>query len=217
MKHLSKWIFGIVILAIIGFAAYALTRSDEQLAETTVTSSSEGSKNYYGNLESPVTLTEYVDFQCEACYAYYPFVKELKEKYKDRVKFQIKYFPIASAHKLATQAAQSAEAAARQDKFFEMHDKLFAEQKIWEQLKDPTSQFEKYAKDIGLDVEKYKSDSKSDEVQAVVKKDLADATALKASGTPTFVLNGKMIENPGPSLEALSKVLDDALAANTKQ
>ena len=150
MKHLSNWIFGIVILAVIGFATYAMTRSDEQLVETTEVSSSDGSKNYYGNLESPVTLTEYVDFQCEACYAYYPFVKELKEKYKDRVKFQIKYFPIASAHKLATQAAQSAEAAARQDKFFEMHDKLFEEQKTWEQLKDPTSQFEKYAKDIGL-------------------------------------------------------------------
>lgn len=214
---MSKWIFGVVILAIIGFSAYAMTRSDELPAESSEALSSEGSKNYYGKLDSPVTLTEFVDFQCEACYAYYPFVKELKEKYKDRVKFQIKYFPIASAHKLATQAALSAEAAARQNKFFEMHDKLFEEQKTWEQTKDPTSLFEKYAKDIGLDIEKYKTDANSDEVAAVVKKDLADATALKASGTPTFVLNGKMIENPGPSLEALSKVLDDALAANPQQ
>ena len=213
---MSKWIFGVVILAIVGFAGYALTRSDEQLAATE-NISSEGSKNYYVNLDSPVTLTEFVDFQCEACYAYYPHVKEIKEKYKDRVKFQIKNMPISSSHKSAAQAAYSAEAAARQDKFFEMHNKLFEEQKTWDQAKDPTSLFEKYAQGIGLNMEKFKSDVKSAEVEAVIKKDLADATALKASGTPTFVLNGQMIENPGPSVEALSKVLDDALASSNTQ
>ena len=84
----------IIVLAaiIVGFVAIVLLSRSAGTDDVTTT----GSSNVYGNLNSKVTLTEYVDFQCEACYAFYPTVKEVKEKYKDTVKFEIKYFPISS-------------------------------------------------------------------------------------------------------------------------
>lgn len=172
---------------------------------------SDGSKNVYGKQDSKVTLTEYVDFQCEACYAFYPTVKEVKEKYKDKVKFQIKNFPISSSHQFARRAASYAEAAAMQGKFFEMHDRIFEGQKLWEKSKNPEEYFDGYAQEIGLDMTKLKEDTASPLVNAVINADLAEVKKLGGDGTPTFALNGKKIENPENTVEAFSRVLDEAL------
>lgn len=173
---------------------------------------SNGSNNVYGKTDSKVTLTEFVDFQCEACYAYYPTVKEVKEKYKDRVKFQVRHFPISTSHKFARMAASYAEGAAKQGKFWEMHDKIFEGQKQWEVASDPSTYFNTYAEEIGLDMGRLETERASDEVNAIIKKDLADVKELGGNGTPTFVLNGKRIEKVDNTVEALSKLLDDALA-----
>ena len=203
-------ILAVIILGFFGFVIFK--KSSDSNTSNNASTSSQGSQNYYGNLDSEVTVTEFVDFQCEACYAYYPYVKELKEKYKDQVRFQVRNFPITSSHKFAFMAARAAEAAARQDKFWEMHDKLFEGQKAWEQLQSPQSTFESYAQEIGLDMEKFRADRDSSDVAAIINKDLEDVGELGGTGTPTFAINGKMIERPTPTLEALSKVVDDALA-----
>lgn len=174
------------------------------------------SSNYYGKLDSEVTLTEYVDFQCEACYAYYPIVKQVKELYKDKVRFQVANFPITNSHQFAMQAARSAEAAARQNKFWEMHNKLFETQKIWEREKNVTATFEGYAEELGLDMDKYRADVVSSDVFSVINKDLADINKLGGNGTPSFVLNGKLIESPGKTVEGFKKLLDNALAEADK-
>lgn len=199
--------FLIVIAAIIvGFVALVvITRSS---AGEPV---SNGSNNFYGKLDSKVALTEFVDFQCEACYAFYPTVKAIKEKYKDKVKFQIRNFPITSGHQYAKMAAAYAESAARQGKFFEMHDKIFEGQKTWETASKPNEYFDGYAKEIGLDMTKLTEDVKSTEVSAVINADLKAVKELGGNGTPTFSLNGKKIENPKNDVESFSKVLDDAL------
>jgi protein-disulfide isomerase len=200
----------IIILAaiIVGFVAIVLLSRGAGTDEISTT----GSSNIYGNPDSKVTLTEYVDFQCEACYAFYPTVKEVKEKYKDTVKFEIKYFPISSSHSNALAAAAAAAAAAKQGKFFEMHDMLFERQKSWENMStERTATFESYAKEIGLDIEQYNIDLASPETKAIINTDLAEVKKLGGDGTPTFALNGKKINNPDNSVEAISKVLDDAL------
>lgn len=211
----KKFIIVLVLIAgaFLGFTMFA--NKDKAGSSTAV--SSKSSSNYYGKLDSPVTLTEFVDFQCEACYAYYPYFKEVKEQYKDRVRFQVRYFPIVNSHQFALQAARSAEAAALQGKFWEMHDRLLEGQKEWERLQDPQNTFNGYAKEIGLDMTKFETDRKSSAVNAVVQKDLADVQALGGTGTPTFLLNGKLIDNPKPSTAALAKVIDDALAKAEKQ
>ena len=203
----------IIVLAaiIVGFVAIVLLSRSAGTDDVTTT----GSSNVYGNLNSKVTLTEYVDFQCEACYAFYPTVKEVKEKYKDTVKFEIKYFPISSSHSNALAAAAAAQAAAKQGKFFEMHDMLFERQKSWENMStERTATFESYAKEIGLDIAQYNTDLASAETKAIINADLAEVKKLGGDGTPTFALNGKKIENPANTVEARSRVLDDALASS---
>lgn len=196
-------VLGVIIIGFIGLVVYKKTTVPEV--------TSEGSSNYYGKLDSKVELTEFVDFQCEACYAFYPTVKEVKEKYKDRVKFRIRYFPISSGHQFARMGAANAEAAASQGKFWEMHDKIFEGQKSWEQAQNPQEYFDQYAKEIGLDMKKFKSDIKNPETLATINADLAEVKRIGGDGTPTFALNGKKIENPQNSVEAFSKVLDEAL------
>lgn len=200
-------ILAVIMVGFFGFLFYSKNQTDD-LAAT-----SSGSSNYYGKEDSPVTITEFVDFQCEACYAYYPYVKQVKEQYKDQVRFQVRHFPISSGHQFAMQAARNAEAAAKQGKFWEMHDKIFEGQKTWEKSQDPTSIFDGYAQEIGLDMTKFKADFTSTEVNAIVNRDLKDVQALGGSGTPTFAINGKKVENPGPTAEALSKMIEDALKA----
>lgn len=199
----------LIILAVIAVSFIGLIGYSKLTAPPKVTS--DGSSNVFGKLDSPVTLTEFVDFQCEACYAFYPTVKEVKEKYKDRVKFQVKYFPISNSHQFSRMAAANAEAAAQQGKFWQMHDKLFEGQKIWEQSQDPQEYFDQYAKEIGLNIEKLKKDIKDPMTSATINADLDEVKRLGGDGTPTFALNGKKIENPDNSVEAFTKVLDEAL------
>lgn len=203
--------FVIVLTLIVALFAGIIMFTGKDSADSNSPASTKGSSNVYGKADSPVTLTEFVDFQCEACYAYYPYVKQLKEKYKDSIRFEIRYFPITSSHQFAFQATRSAEAAARQGKFFEMHDLIFEGQKTWEKAKEPQPYFDSYAKQIGLDMKKFKTDRMSTSVNSVINKDLADVKALGGDGTPTFALNGKKIKNPNATLEDLSKVVDDAL------
>lgn len=205
--------FTIILLVIVAaFLGFAMFGKKDKAAESGSTISSQGSQNYYGKADSPVTVTEFVDYQCEACYAYYPYFKQVKEMYKDKVRFQIRNFPITSGHQFAFQAARAAEAAAKQGKFWEMHDKILEGQKIWEQTQNPQSYFDGYAQSIGLDMEKYKADRDSADVAAIINKDLADVKKIGGTGTPTFAVNGKKVENVAPTVEGLSKMIDDALA-----
>ncbi len=208
MNRRFLFVIILVIGCLIGIMAFQKNKSGESADTNTGTKQS---NNVYGKLDSPVVITEFVDFQCEACYAYYPHVKQVKEQYKDKVRFEIRYFPIVSSHQLAFIAARNAEAAARQGKFWEMHDKLFEGQKTWEQTKDPQPTFDLYAQSIGLDMAKFKADRDGSDVGGVVNKDLKDVQTLGGTGTPTFTLNGKKIENPGPDAAAIGKVLDEAL------
>lgn len=149
-----------------------------------------------GNKEASVTLVEYLDFECEACGAYYPLVKQLAEEFKTDVRFVNRYFPLPG-HKNGLPAALAVEAAARQGKYWEMHDKLFNEQKNWgeKQAADPKI-FEGYAQAIGLNMDQYKKDVASKEVKDRVERDKNSGTKLGVSGTPTFFLNGDKIPNP---------------------
>lgn len=207
----SKRFWIILAVIMVGFFGVMMFTKKDKAAENGSATSSQGSQNYYGKADSPVTITEFVDFQCEACYAYYPYVKQVKEMYKDQVRFQVRNFPITSGHQLALQAAKNAEAAARQGKFWEMHDLIFQGQKQWEQMQDPQPTFNDYAKSIGLDMAKFEADRTSSDVNGVINKDLQDIKELGGTGTPTFVINGKKVENPGPTEEALSKMIEDAL------
>ena len=149
-----------------------------------------------GNKDATVTLVEYLDFECEACRAYYPLVKQLADEFKTEVRFVNRYFPLPG-HKNGLPAALAVEAAGRQGKYWEMHDILYENQQSWGEKQSPDPAiFEGYAKQIGLNMDQYKKDVKSKEVSERVNRDKNSGTQLGVNGTPSFFLNGEKIPNP---------------------
>ena len=142
--------------------------------------------NLQGSAAAPIELVEYGDYQCPYCGAAYPMVKAIQKKMGDKLKFVFRNFPLAEAHPYATNAAIATEAAARQNKFWEMHDILFEHQ---HQL-DKASLI-RYAEKIGLDVKKFELDLDRQEIQDKVASDFESGVRSGVNGTPTFFINGK--------------------------
>jgi len=146
-----------------------------------------------GNPDAAVKLVEYSDFQCPACAAFEPIMNQVLEKYGNNISFEYKHYPLP-IHSFALQAAAAAEAAGQQGKFFEYHDALFENQDEWSKSVTPVVLFEKYAQDLGLDVEKFKTQSKSSVLRENIQANLKEGRELGLTGTPSFYLNGKKME-----------------------
>lgn len=149
----------------------------------------------YNKGEGKLTLVEYSDFQCPACAYYKDLISQLKKDYPDKLQIVYRHYPLAS-HKNARIAARASEAAGRQGKFWEMHDRLFDTQKEWENLNNPKDKFKQLAIDIGLDVDKFMVDLNDSNLDANIQSGIASGNKLNIKGTPTFFLNGEKIPNP---------------------
>ena len=161
----------------------------------------------FGPTDSKVTIVEFSDFQCPFCSRAADAVTEIKKKYGDKVHFVFRQFPL-SFHKDAHLAAQAALAAGEQGKFWEYHDKLFENQRALSR-----EDLEKYAKELKLDLAKFKKALDKGEYKDEVDADLKLGETVAVSGTPTMFLNGKRISNPTDTA-AVSKAIDEALKAN---
>lgn len=163
-----------------------------------------------GKVDSKVKLVEYGDFQCPYCGQYYPIVKQVVAKYQDKIAFQFRNLPLSQIHQNAIAAARAAEAASEQGKFWEMHDLLYEKQSEWSDSNTVSSIFNSYAQQLGLNVDKFKKDFASSEVNARINadKDEFNKTGEPLS-TPTYFLNGKKIQ--ATSVDEFSKLIDEAL------
>lgn len=199
-----------VIVAVVGFLLF--TQPSEQTTGSV-------SEHKVGAGTTGVTLMEYGDFQCPACAQYYPVLQQVKEYYGDKITFQFRHFPLESIHPNARAASRAAEAAGNQGKFWEMHDKLFESQNMWKDTKDPIGTFEGYAKDIGVaDMEKFKTDYRSSEISAIINADLQAGRDAGAKSTPTFLLDGKILDpNPSASLQSFIDLIDAKIKEKTGQ
>lgn len=160
--------------------------------------------------DDKVTLVEFLDFECEACRAAFPFVEQVRQQYEGRITFVIRYFPIDS-HRNAMNAAKAVEAAARQDRLEPMYERMYETQAEWgEQQDSKATLFRTFAEDLGLDMDQYDRDVASDDVEKRIERDVTDGLALGVSGTPTFFLNGKKLQ-PASTDEFLAAI-DSALA-----
>ncbi|KAB2812098.1 thioredoxin domain-containing protein [Pimelobacter simplex] len=158
---------------------------------------------------SDVELVEFLDFECEACGAAYPVVEDLRERYGDRVTFVVRYFPLPG-HFNADRAARAVESAARQGRFEEMYRKMYDTQAAWGEQRVPLDDlFREYAEELGLDLARYDADYASDEVASRVRRDVDDGMALGVQGTPTFFLDGELLQPA--SVEDFERALVDAL------
>lgn len=164
-----------------------------------------------------VVLVEYGDFECPACGQYYPIVEQLVEKYKGQMTFQFRNYPLIQIHQNAFAAHRAAEAADNQGKFWEMYNKLYQSQQEWSRSSNPATFFEGYAKEFGLDIAKFKSDSASQDVNSRINADIKEGQNIGATSTPTFVLNGEKVEPNPRSIDDFSKLIDEAIKKKTAQ
>ena len=159
-----------------------------------------------GQPEAPVTLVEYGDYECPYCGKAYPIVKRLQEHLGDRLRFVFRNFPLTTVHQYAEHAAEAAEAAGAQDRFWEMHDYLFEHQRALMDRK-----LNEYAAAIGLDVERFGRDMAGQVHTDRVRADVMSGVRSGVNGTPTFFINGYR-HNGAHDFESLLAAIDAAMS-----
>lgn len=139
-----------------------------------------------GNINAPLVLLEYGDYECPHCGAAYPVIKKLQRHFGDQLLFVFRNFPLSEIHPHALTAAYVAEAAGLQHKFWPVHDLIFENQQNLS-----TQQLLNYAEAAGADLEKLGKDVVSKEIIDKVEKDMEGGARSGVNGTPTFFINGK--------------------------
>lgn len=158
-----------------------------------------------GRLDAPVQIVMYSDFQCPFCARVGPTVKKVQQTYGDRVRVVFRDFPLSSIHPRASAAAAAARCAHDQGRFWEYHDRLFANSARLED-RDLTQ----YATALGLDVTRFTACTQEPRAAAVVAGNLTSGERLGVSATPVFFINGRFMPGAQP-FEAFQRVIDDEL------
>lgn len=182
----TKFFIGVIVttlIIVVGAVVFFSKPAKEVSPEVLVASDSWAT----GSATPKVTLVEFSDFECPACGAAHPIVKEVVAKYADQLKFVYRHFPLAQ-HASAQKAAEAAEAAGAQGKFWEMHNSLFASQ-----ANLSNDEYQRLATELKLDTEKFRQELEAGTYAAKVQKDMSDGVALGVNSTPTFFLNGKKL------------------------
>jgi protein-disulfide isomerase len=166
----------------------------------------------HGPAEAPVTLEEFGDFECPPCGMLHPVLQTMEKEFSGRMRIVFREFPLVPTHVHALAAARSAEAAGLQGKFWEMHDLLYDNQKVWHEAFDARPIFEDYANRIGLNLEKFRSDISSEAVAQRIFLDGKRAHALGVTGTPTVFMNGREIPFESLAPDKLRALIQAELA-----
>ena len=144
-----------------------------------------GRDHVQGPTDAPITLLEYGDYECPYCGEAHPIVKAVQDRLGNRLCFAFRHFPLLMVHPHAEHAAELAEAAAAQGKFWQMHDRLFENQ---EALED--EDLAEYAATLGLDAKRLMGEVGSGAHGERIREDLQTGRRLGVNGTPTFFVNG---------------------------
>ncbi len=156
-------------------------------------------------VSSPVVLEEYGDYQCPPCGQLYPELKQIEQEYGNQVQIVFHHFPLAKIHKNALVAAHAAEAARNQNKFWEMHDRLYRNQKEWAELDDPRSIFISYARQLNLKIDQFTNDMESNQVDQRISADVQRGASLGVTGTPTIFLDTHMLRYEATNADGLRR------------
>jgi protein-disulfide isomerase len=215
MKRILPFIIILVVLGVALSSAWYLTRS---IPASTVTPGSQPSPtaqnpqaspvqqqavvngvpgadpaHVLGPANAPVKLEEFGDFECPPCGIFHPILEQMRAEFGDKLHITFREFPLVPTHQHALAAASAAEAAGLQNKFWEMHNRLYEHQNDWKKEFDVRPIFEGYAKDIGIDVDRYKRDVNSDLVAQRIFQDGKRGHSLGVKGTPTVFMNGREV------------------------
>jgi len=163
----------------------------------------------YGNLQAPIELVEYGDYECPYCGAAYPIIKDIQQKLGQQLKFAFRNFPLSKIHPHAFSAAVATEAAGLQGKFWEMHDVVFENQKTLEK-----ENIIRLAETVGLLPERFEIDLQQKALAEKVEKDFESGLRSGVNKTPSFFINGEKYEGAwgeGQLLQYLETQLESIL------
>lgn len=189
-------VFALVVVVVAFATRTSPGGSDEEAASTSsaVSVVREDSHVLSDAGEGAPVLVEFLDFECESCRAAYPFVEQLRQEFAGELTFVIRYFPIPS-HANAVNAAVAVEAAAQQGKIEEMYTRMYETQTEWgEQQTSKADVFRGFAQEMGLDMEAYDAAVADPATLERVEADRQDGLALGVQGTPTFFLDGELLQ-----------------------
>ena len=168
--------------------------------------------HYKGAVQATVVLEEFADLQCPPCAAISVLLKKLETDYAGKIRIVFRQFPLAM-HKHAVPAAQAAEAAALQGRFWEMSEQLYSKQNEWSKADNIQPLFEQYAQAAGLDMAKYKADlARTDALQARIEADKARGTSMDVTATPTLFLNNQRVPQQSMSEPGIRGAIDAIIA-----
>jgi protein-disulfide isomerase len=171
----------------------------------TPTNSSGGATKPNVKVSSPVVLEEYGDYQCPPCGQLYPDLKQIEKEYGNQVQIVFHHFPLMKIHKNALIAAHAAEAARNQNKFWEMHDLLYRNQKEWSELADPRPVLVSYAKQLSLNLDAFNRDLESNVIDQKISADIQRGSSQGVTGTPTVFLDSNLVNYQATNLDGLRK------------
>lgn len=216
MTKEAKILIAIAVVVVIGgvlLAVFANPQPKDPGAPVDSQSLVRDSSHMTGQVGAKVTVVEFGDFQCPACGAAHPVVKQIIEAYKDNpdVNFVFRNFPLDSIHPNAHISAEAAEAAGAQGKYWEMNNMLFERQDEWSTMSDPLDTFVGYAQTLGLNTDTFRQAVSQRLYAEVIKADYADGQAATVNSTPTFFING-VKEAGGMSFNDFKAKIDAELA-----
>jgi protein-disulfide isomerase len=195
-------IAGVLLIAVVAGVLLYRSRSNSEIAAQPPIETS---------TPSVVTLEEFGDYQCPPCAQLHPALKEIKQQFGPNLNFVFRNLPL-TIHKNALIAAQAAEAARVQNRFWEMHDLLYQNQDAWKDDKNAKARFVKYAGDLGLDTARFEQDLVSEQVRFRLQADLDAAARLGINGTPTILINGRQMKTEATNAEGIRKGIELMMA-----
>tara|TARA_Y100000780_G_scaffold208381_1_gene205309 strand:+ start:1105 stop:2187 length:1083 start_codon:yes stop_codon:yes gene_type:complete len=160
----------------------------------------------FGNVEAPITLIEFSDFECPYCQSFIATLEQIKDEYPNEVKIIFKQFPLNDIHPNAQKAAEASLCAHEQGKFWEAHDLYFAEQDRLE-----VANLEEKAERLGLDTLAFSACLESGEYADVISADVSQGTAVGVNGTPAIFINGRPLRGGAVPFEMAAEMIDDEL------
>ncbi|MCL4363887.1 DsbA family protein [Patescibacteria group bacterium] len=199
-KNVLVWIGGVLAALILIFAAYLLTNSPSQPTDFSSINVLRKQDHSTWSKADKNLLIEYSDIQCPACKAFHDLFQTFEASSSPdfaitkKVTLVFRHFPLYQIHQNAFNAAYAAEAASIQGKFWEFTNILYNRQSQWSELANPSDYFLGVAKELKLNVDKFKTDMNSQSVKDRVQSDLDEGNKLGINATPTFFLNGKKVD-----------------------
>ena len=214
-RYLAFIIVGVVALtALAGSPLLCQTMQPRRVTnpanETMSGRSAAKSVHIRGNPEAPVTLKEFGDFECPSCANLATFLDQLVKEYHPRVRLIFRNFSLPM-HQFARDAALAAEGAGLQGRYWEMHDILFREQAVWSSATDGRLLFDTYAETLGLDLNQFRKDVKSDKVRGRLESDQARAKSLGVKVVPTLFMDKRKVGTNEWTLEEVHRLIDEAV------